>query len=788
MVKATGGERDRTWSPRSQLLSFCAAGYAVIVLVAAVLDVALAIAVAVPAAAIAPSAALWLVRNDPSDVRLPWKLIVVGLNIAVLTQIFWLVEATPLIQRAAAVTTFSAYACIVLGLMAIERLRGANGLVVGVDAALAALAALLVAWRLGIDNDMPIGAMWGPSLWLAFALAASVLMTRLLITGLGGLAAIPLLALGLMASLISEAMWFLQSVEILPRSDVPTLLHLVAVLLAFAGIAHPSRLRLVSPLSVSRSRRLSSLPFAGPIAGLVAVVALGIAEPMGRVDQLVSSTLAGSIVFGVSVQVLVRDRMLRRVNDQLAVRVEYDDLTGLLNRNGIRFRLDAALEVVRRGDGSLGVAFIDLDRFSVVNDGLGHDIGDEVLLTIGARLARSLDDRAAVGRLGGDEFLVVLPGATDDVMAAVAAQLLGAVSTPIVSSAGPVRVSASAGYLVVDAGADVALADTIRSADLAMYQAKRDGRSRVARFDGQLADSIERRHDIEQALRERLARHDGLELHYQPIVDPVSGRLRGFEALSRWTDPRLGAVSPDEFVPVAEEAGLICELSRWALSEALGELHRWQEERGQQDLWVSVNVSGRDLRDPRFVDDVAKILAASCVAPDTLTLELTESSLIEHGAADGDALAALRALGVNLAVDDFGTGYSSLAYLARMPVTTVKIDRSFVEGLSSVGSPGRPVVEAVVQLARSFGLSVVAEGVEEAAQAVRLAELGVDQAQGWLWSPALPADDAFALVSDYSPASPTTEDTVETFPAASTHDAVSSNDEAHMNSVEPRVR
>ncbi len=754
-----------------------------VVLAVAAVDPAIGFAVAAPVTLAAPFVALWVVRRETTDVRAPWRLLASAMAAGLLAQLLQLLHDAG-VGTAAFLGGFVsavAYLLVIRALITIDRLRGADGFLAGVDAITAAAAAMVIAWRVGIDAGTSVGAIVEACLWLALSLTAVVLVARLLATGLWRLTAMRLMTVGLVATLAADLMWFAEVIDRVELAAEHTaVLYAVATLCVLAAVVHPTGALLVTSGTVDR--RTSTFPVLGLLASLVVVASLSVGRPVGALETAVTGVLAGAVMLGVGLQVAVRDRALRRAHDRLALRVDYDDLTGLLNRNGIRRRLDVALTVMRTERRQIAVAFIDLDRFSVVNDGLGHDIGDEVLVAIGARLARGLGPWQAVGRLGGDEFLLLLPGEDEDSASEIVDELLERCSSPIATSAGAVQISASAGLVVIGPEASTGLGDAIRSADLAMYRAKREGRSRLALFDLELASSITRRHDIEQALRQQLdSGHLLLRQHYQPIVDPADGALAGFEALARWDDPVLGPVTPDEFIPVAEETGLITQIGRWAVVEAIGQLRRLRALSGADHLRLSVNVSGRQLSDPGFVGFVATALTDAGLPPRALTLELTESSLIDHAAEDGRVIDDLRTLGCGLAVDDFGTGYSSLAYLARMPVTAVKIDRSFVEGLGSSGSRGRPVVEAVVQLARSFGLRVIAEGVEEIEQARRLTELGVERAQGWLWSPAVSADEAVAMVRAYSPSPPIVPATTVSFSAASTHEAVSSNDEAHMN-------
>ena len=418
--------------------------------------------------------------------------------------------------------------------------------------------------------------------------------------------------------------------------------------------------------------------------------------------------------------------------DALAEAASRDALTGLANRSLLLEQLAEALA----GPGTMGVLFLDLDDFKLINDGLGHSTGDRLLREVAGRLRSVARPGDTVARLGGDEFVVLCEGVAGAAeLAARAAELRDALAIPFAIGDQRRHVSASIGCRLADDGLD---AETLlRDADVAMYHAKGEGKDRVAAFSDAMRGRRVRRLELSHELRRAIA-EDALVLHFQPQVDLAMERLVGVEALARWTHPRLGPVGPDEFIPVAEECGLINELGAWVLRTATRQLAAWRGQPALAALTMTVNVSVHQLSDPCFPEVVGNALEASGVPPAALCVELTETALMS--AADGalDVLRALKALGVYVAIDDFGTGYSSLASLRRLPVEVLKVDRSFVDGLGTEPEDSA-IVASVMSLAHAMGLHVIAEGVETPLQASELAALGCTVAQGYLFGPPMPA-------------------------------------------------
>jgi diguanylate cyclase (GGDEF)-like protein/PAS domain S-box-containing protein len=441
-----------------------------------------------------------------------------------------------------------------------------------------------------------------------------------------------------------------------------------------------------------------------------------------------------SMVQGILVD--ISDR--KDLEDQLRHQALHDPLTGLPNRVLFVDRLSHAL--VRRGNPGTGLAvlFVDLDDFKEINDTLGHGAGDEMLVMVAARLAGVIRAEDTVGRLGGDEFAFLLEDSSPESAVHVADRILAALAEPFELGARTATLTASIGIatrsrLAHDGDATAIADDLLRDADTAMYAAKSLGKGRVRVFDRHMQDPMSRRREIRAALEHALE-HDELVLEYQPIVDLETRTAFGLEALVRWDHPQLGRLMPADFVPVAEECGLISRLGAWVLSRACADLA------GSGTL-VSVNVSAHQLGSGDLPGRVADVLRTTGIAPARLLLELTESTLASAGAGAETELQAIQALGVRIALDDFGSGYSSLEYLGRLPIDILKIDRSLVERVHA--EPQRQeVLRAIVHIAEKLGLETIVEGVEHEAQRTTLLALGLRQAQGFLFSPAMPLIEA----------------------------------------------
>ncbi|HEX7167056.1 MAG TPA: EAL domain-containing protein, partial [Acidimicrobiales bacterium] len=425
----------------------------------------------------------------------------------------------------------------------------------------------------------------------------------------------------------------------------------------------------------------------------------------------------------------------------------HDPLTGLPNRVLLLDRLEQALERSRRHNHLVAVLFLDLDRFKVVNDSLGHDVGDRLLVAAAQRMTSVLRPGDTATRFGGDEFVVVcedIEGETD--ATEIAQRLADALLEPFSLGEHEAFVTVSVG-VAISTDADDEASSLIRDADAAMYRAKERGRARAEVFDrGMRAEAIARL-ETENDLRRAIER-DELRVFYQPAVDVASGEMVGCEALVRWDHPEKGLVSPASFIPLAEETGLIGRLTEWVLEEACRQLAEWNATLSlPTDFNVAINLSAREVSEPGLVETIAAVIARHNIDPPQLSLEITETALLQDIDAALGALARLRRLGVTVALDDFGTGYSSLSYLRRLPVDVLKIDRSFVARLGDDGKD-RAVVAGMIDLAHALNLTVIAEGVETSAQLHELRLLGCDAAQGWFLARPQPGPAIGSLLED----------------------------------------
>jgi diguanylate cyclase (GGDEF)-like protein len=438
----------------------------------------------------------------------------------------------------------------------------------------------------------------------------------------------------------------------------------------------------------------------------------------------------------------LREAAHRDAQQKVLIHQAYHDaLTGMGNRLLAHQELTSLLESPSSRVGFALLA-IDLDRFKEVNDSFGHKVGDDLLIQVGQRLRPLIRKKDTLVRMGGDEFVVILENCPDEAeAAAIAGRILESVNMPFYIGSHVVGVGASIGICLYPTGA-ADVSELFHHADLALYKVKERGRNDYFFFDEEMRAEVMRQLQFED--RVRLAVHDGLfSVHYQPIVNN-EGTLIGFEALLRWTDPVLGVVPPNAFIPVAERCGLIIPLGQWVLEQSCHEAARWQSSEGG-GVKISVNVSPVQLTSPDFVKLVTDTLARSGLRPELLDLELTESVLVEHGGRSAEAMLQLRALGVHLSIDDFGTGYSSLSYLRDLPVQRLKIDRSFVRDIVQ-SEAGRALIESMIEMGRTLKLKVLAEGVETAEQFEILRAAGCDEIQGFITSKAIPAAQAQTMV------------------------------------------
>jgi diguanylate cyclase (GGDEF)-like protein/PAS domain S-box-containing protein len=425
---------------------------------------------------------------------------------------------------------------------------------------------------------------------------------------------------------------------------------------------------------------------------------------------------------------------LREYKERIERQARLDDLTGLANRSLLRERLQEAVSNASADDTRFALVFVDLDRFKYINDSLGHHAGDELLCVTAARLTACAPPGTTVARVGGDEFVLLVPGADEAAARTLTRSILRATGEVWHFNGTENRVNGSVGVaLYPDHGRDPE--SLLKNADAAMYLAKDQGRSTLRFFSAELRAQMTERLEAEQRLREAIQR-DQLLLHFQPRVDIASGRITGAEALVRWQAPGEPLVHPVSFISIAEETGLIVDIGRFVLRAACAQARAWLEA-GHKSLVVSVNASPRELQQERYADNVLEALRRFDLPPECLEIEITESMVVQDAPRLIRMLVRLRQMGVNIAIDDFGTGYSNLRYLQRFPAQRLKIDRSFITDVMT-NSEDAAIVKAIITLGHSLGMLVVAEGVEEKAQFDLLRELGCDEVQGYLISRPVP--------------------------------------------------
>jgi len=435
---------------------------------------------------------------------------------------------------------------------------------------------------------------------------------------------------------------------------------------------------------------------------------------------------------------------IKRYQEELEHQANHDALTGLANRNLLRDRLEQGLRVAHRYGRACTVAFIDLDNFKLINDSLGHDIGDQVLKIVGERLAACIREGDTVARLGGDEFvLLVTEHGRDSGRLRVAQRVIVAISQPFAIEQREFKVTCSIG--IASFPQDGTDADTLlRNADTAMYRAKDLGRNTFQLYSSEMNANLDERLTLETDLWNALERNE-FALYYQPKIDLSTRQIVGLEALLRWHHPTKGTILPERFIPIAEESSLIVEIGNWAIREACSQNRDWQNA-GCREMPIAVNVSGRQLHNG-LAAVVRAALVSADLSPHCLEIELTESAVMSNTEAAIEALSLLREMGVRISLDDFGTGYSSLSYLKRLPVTGLKIDQSFVRDLAS-DPDDAAIVRAIIVVAQELTLDVTAEGVETAEQVEFLENHGCGRAQGYYFARPLPADEMRSKLGD----------------------------------------
>ena len=475
------------------------------------------------------------------------------------------------------------------------------------------------------------------------------------------------------------------------------------------------------------------------------VIGRSLASPCSRACAGPDGSPNGTPVSDTSVSAFQEAVAAGYVRALVTYHSQHDPLTGLANRALFLDRLAAA---VARPAGRIGLCCVDLDGFKPINDTLGHDVGDGLLVAVARRLAYPFAGLAvSVGRMGGDTFALLVedPGGAD-VMVALAREALTRIEQPFTIRGHRLGITASIG-VVERPAAGTRTPEVVKDAESALHWARAAGPGRWAAYDPARQADDNTRMTLIASMRSALEAGQ-FSVVYQPIVGLPGGELRGVEALLRWNHPTLGILSPETFITLAEESGVITPIGRWVIDTACRQAAQWQLIRPGAAPFISVNLSPLQAQDPGFVGDVARALADTELPPEMLQLELTESALVEAGSRPLETLQKLSAMGVRIAADDFGSGYSNLAYLRRLPVDALKLSASFIQEMWRDGPADEPIISALAGLAHTLGLNLTVEGVETSEQASRLAALGCDTAQGWYFAPAVPGNQLTALLRD----------------------------------------
>ena len=652
-------------------------------------------------------------------------------------------------------------ATLIFGLLVVVQRRiGREPVGVLADASILSLGTWLVLWITvlrplfdTITDEPAVVALRG----VTFSLSAVVLflLATLLLGDSENNTVVWLATCAIIASLIGDLLWAVSDARLTDISQsVLNAPYVLALFAAAATLLHPE-IRFLTAQGAYRSTR--------PLAGRLVVVISGLVAPIfifaltdaqdtrDRVVRTVSVLVLSAVVL---VRVVLAVRANAMLQAKLVASAQTDALTGLPNRSLMLQHVDTALRTAWRDGRQPTVLFIDVDRFKNINDSLGHAAGDDVLIAVAERLRVVLPTRCVVGRIAGDEFVVLDPHTAGPSEAMVLAdRVLESFHEPLALRQGDVFVSASIGVSTYRPSVTNSADDLLRHADTAMYRAKESGRNCVAIFDESMLESVTQRLAVETALYRALERRE-LRLVHQPIIDIGLGEVVGFEALMRWDREDGSTISPAEFIPIAEETGTIVPIGSWALLEALTHLSEWIASGVcPRDATMAVNVSPRQLSDPNFVNVVSEALTRAHIPAKQLWLEVTEGVMISQPDQALVALTKLCELGVRVAIDDFGTGYSSLSLLQKFPIQRLKIDRTFINGVAD-NDDARALVRTIIAMCESMGLDMVAEGVESVRQLQTLGELRCAKAQGYLISHPVPPESiasTVAAINDLGP-------------------------------------
>jgi diguanylate cyclase (GGDEF)-like protein len=705
-------------------------------------------------------------RYRPSS-RWPWYAIVASLAIffvggGLATELHTLGNLTIHRSLLPDLITLPGYGVLSAGLFGFSRARSRDhrrNVGVFLDAMMAALALLACAWVFIIDpllnrHQTPLDVRL---VLICYPSASLFLVVVTLQIAFGpGQRRTPtywLLLSAMAAMFAGDSLYMLAEIHAVhlasPLLELP---YGFAYLAGGAMALHPSMRMLTEPAGrtrpSARTGRIVLVVVSLSVPALLTLTSHGGAFSDRVTTFAIILALTGTAVFRVAQSVQAAERS----EEEISFQAMHDSLTGLPNRWMMQDHLTEVLARAAADRSDVAVLYVDLDQFKLVNDTLGHSRGDELLCQVARRLCESVRPTDVVTRLGGDEFMVVLDRvASENRALEVAERIRGSLRVPFELGDADLSVTASIGLVFAPAQDPNVLAeDLVRDADLAMYHAKDAGRDQVAIFDQTMGTRLAERVSMENELRHAIERGE-LHLVYQPVVWLPKGPVRSLEALIRWEHPTLGSVSPVKFIPIAEETGVILEIGSWVLDEALCQLAEWRLcAPGMAELSIGVNVSALQLHDEALLGQVSEALARHGLPASALCLELTESAVMNDPDAAAGTLAALRDLGVCLAIDDFGTEYSSLAHLKRFPFDVLKIDRSFIIGLGEEDNADETLVAAIVAMAKAFGFTTIVEGVETVEQATKVVELGCDSVQGYLYSRPVKAAEVLKVVGSLS--------------------------------------
>lgn len=673
------------------------------------------------------------------------------------------------------------YGAALLGMLYYQRGgRGSAGSVI--EASVLSLSGLLIAWAAALT---PLMHNADATFTAKVAISAYAPVSLFLVAIAAKLAFVPnpsvvhRYLLGLVSSMLAgDLMYFLFELGLFDHKDLADGPYALASVFLAAAALHPS---MASPpgnsLAAQRKVGARRLTLAG-LAMFIPVGVLLVAPPVNGIERAGITAVSVTLVGLVVVRVLQALREQQRYEEELAYRADHDPLTGLPNRTYLLDQVNRMLREDSEPGRNVALMFLDVDQFKLINDSLGHLVGDQLLVSVAKHLQRIVRDGDLVARVSGDEFVIALPLTTVEEASRLAERVRASFEQPLPLGMSHTYLSVSIGLVFAEDDTTDAL-ELIRDADTAMYRSKEAGRDQVTLFDDEMRTQVSRRVNLEGRLRNAVERGEML-VHYQPIISLPSGNVEGFEALMRW-EPPGEKVFPDQFIPVAEESGLIVPLGEWILNEACEQLAEWRRQFPQAaaGMTMSVNLSVRQLREPDLVDVVAAALAASGLPGDALTLEITESVIMDDTEANIAKLVGLRNMGVRLSVDDFGTGFSSLSYLKKFPIDRVKIDRSFVSSLGDDASDAA-LVKAIIAMSAALDLDTIAEGIEEPHQAEILHQLGCSHAQGYMYARPVPPADIPGIVcqlgvvsSAASPATASATSAAPVMPAAAPTGAAS---------------